>query len=116
MPDIRFVFFNRTKHKANSLTSLGATWCDSPSDVAGGSEIILSMVSTSEVLKETALQAFQSMSTGKVYIDMSTVSPAVTQELADKFKNAGKHFLHCPVLGSIPQAADGSMLLCCWRR
>lgn len=103
--------FNRTKQKANSLTSQGALWCDTPADAARGSEIVLSMVSSSEVLKEIALNSLQGLDKGGVYIDMSTVSPALTRELAAKFKNEGKHFLHCPVLGSIPQATDGSLLL-----
>lgn len=103
--------FNRTRTKAQSLVSNGAVWCDDPTATAQGSEIVLSMVSTSEVLKEVATLALQGLGVGKVYIDMSTVSPAVTSELADAFKDGGRHFLHSPVLGSIPQATDGTLLL-----
>jgi 3-hydroxyisobutyrate dehydrogenase len=103
--------FNRTRTKAQSLVSKSAIWCDDPAATAQGSEIIFSMVSTSAVLKEVATLALQGLGKGAVYIDMSTVSPEVTSDLAAAFKDGGKHFLHSPVLGSIPQATDGTLLL-----
>ena len=103
--------YNRTRQKADSLASQGAILCDSPTSVAQGCEFVLSMVSTSDVLMEVAKKALKGMEDGKVYIDMSTVSPAATKQLDINFKNAGKHFLHSPVLGSIPQATEGTLLL-----
>ncbi|HEY5616086.1 MAG TPA: NAD(P)-dependent oxidoreductase [Bacteroidota bacterium] len=106
--------YNRTKEKAQPLVAKGATWCDTPAAVAGESDIVLSMVSTSEVLKEISTGAngiLHTLGTGRVHIDMSTVAPATTRKLETVYKTAGKYFLHSPVLGSIPQATDGSLLL-----
>lgn len=106
--------YNRTKEKAQSLIAKGTVWCDSPAAVAGQSDIVISMVSTSEVLEEIATGPngiLGKLAKGKVHIDMSTVAPAVTRELEKAYSSVGKHFLHSPVLGSIPQATDGSLLL-----
>jgi 3-hydroxyisobutyrate dehydrogenase-like beta-hydroxyacid dehydrogenase len=103
--------FNRTRLKAQGLVTGGAVWCDNPTATAQGSDVVVSMVSTSDVLKEVASHAFRGLGKDSVYIDMSTVSPAMTSELAATFKDGGRHFLHSPVLGSIPQATDGTLLL-----
>ena len=103
--------FNRTKQKAESLVSNGTVWCDNPTAAAQESEVVLSMVSTSEVLKEVAEQVLHGLGSGKLFIDMSTVSPAVTRELAKLYRSQKKQFLHSPVLGSVPQATEGTLLL-----
>ncbi|MGH2569553.1 MAG: NAD(P)-dependent oxidoreductase [Bacteroidota bacterium] len=103
--------YNRTKQKAKSLTSKGAVWRDSPAAVAQDSEIVLSMVSTSEVLQEISVGVQQGLAKGGIHIDMSTVSPSATRELAETDLKEGKYFLHSPVLGSIPQATEGTLLL-----
>ncbi|MCI0707811.1 MAG: NAD(P)-dependent oxidoreductase [Ignavibacteriae bacterium] len=106
--------YNRTKEKTQSLVNKGAEWCESPAVVAEISDIVISMLSTSEVLKEIATGpsgVLSKLGKGKVHIDMSTVAPAVTGELDKAYASAGRYFLHSPVLGSIPQATDGSLLL-----
>jgi glyoxylate/succinic semialdehyde reductase len=105
---------NRTKQKAASFVEEGATWCDSPLEVAEKSEIVFSMLSNSEALSECAFGShgvLKGARKGGVHVDMSTVSPAITKELAERYRNAGCIFLHSPVLGSVPQATDGSLLL-----
>lgn len=105
---------NRTKKKAASLVEAGATWCESPIEVAEKSEIVFSMLSNSEALSECALGTngvLKGVRKGSVHVDMSTVSPALTKELGKRYQDAGCFFLHSPVLGSVPQATDGSLLL-----
>ncbi len=92
----------------------GVQWCDSPAAVARNAEIVLSMISTPEVLKEISLGAngvLQALGKGNIHIDLSTVSPVATRQLAKKYHEDGKFFLHSPVLGSIPQAIEGTLLL-----
>lgn len=105
---------NRTKKKASSLVEEGATWCESPKELAEKSEIVFSMLSNSEALSECALGShgvLRGARKGSVHVDMSTVSPAITKELGKRYRDAGCFFLHSPVLGSVPQATDGSLLL-----
>ena len=106
--------YNRTKKKSLSLVEAGAMWCASPKEVAERSEIVISMLSNSEALSECALGnngVLTGVQKGSVHVDMSTVSPAITKELGKRYRKAGCSFLHSPVLGSVPQATDGSLLL-----
>jgi 3-hydroxyisobutyrate dehydrogenase-like beta-hydroxyacid dehydrogenase len=106
--------FNRTKERASQLIVEGAEWCESPGIVAGRSDIVFTMLSNSEALEETALienGILAGLRGGGIHIDSSTVSPETTSKLAKKYASKGAFFLHAPVLGSIPQATDGSLLL-----
>jgi 3-hydroxyisobutyrate dehydrogenase-like beta-hydroxyacid dehydrogenase len=107
----RLFLYNRTKQKAEELLAQGAVWCDAPNIVAEKSEIVFSMISTSEVLKEISSAVRQGLGRGMIHIDTSTVSPAVTKELHAEYRHEEKFFLHAPVLGSIPQAVEGTLLL-----
>jgi 3-hydroxyisobutyrate dehydrogenase len=106
--------FNRTKEKAAALVAQGAHWRNSPKEVAEQSEIVFSMLSNSEALVEVAAGSngvLRGLRKGSTHIDMSTVSPMTTERLGVEYKKHGCFFLHSPVLGSVPQATDGSLLL-----
>jgi 3-hydroxyisobutyrate dehydrogenase len=106
--------FNRTKQKAESLLLRGAVWCDSPAAVASQSKIVLSMISTPSALEEVTLSKKGILSTlefESIHVDCSTVSPTLTQQLAEKYRTKKCHFLHSPVLGSVPQVIAGTLLL-----
>ena len=110
----RLSVFNRTPVKAKNLVAEGARWCDSPTAVSEASGIVFSMVANPGALREIALGphgVLQGFGENKIHIDSSTVSPALTRELAEHYRDRGCSFLHAPVLGSIPQATEGSLLL-----
>src|SRR5437879_4762768 len=48
---------------------------------------------------------------GKVYVDMSTVSPRASRAVADRVRSVGAEMLDAPVSGSIPQAESGSLAI-----
>ncbi len=106
--------FNRTKEKADTLISQGATWCDSPAVVASQVGIVFSMVSTSFALEEVALGKngiLSELRPGDIHIDCSTISPELTKRLADEYQKKGCFFLHSPVLGGVSQVIEGTLLL-----
>ena len=106
--------YNRTKEKGKELIAQGARWCDSPNSVAGASDIVFSIVSNSESLTDISLGdegILRGLRKGSIHVDMSTVSPATTEKLSREYEKIGCTFLHSPVLGSVPQATDGSLLL-----
>ena len=106
--------FNRTKEKAAGLVGGGAGWCQSPKEAAERSDIVFSMVSNSAALEEIALGnggIIHGLRKGAVHVDMSTVAPMTTKQLSAEYERSGFFFMHSPVLGSVPQAADGSLLL-----
>jgi 3-hydroxyisobutyrate dehydrogenase-like beta-hydroxyacid dehydrogenase len=103
---------NRTKAKADPLTDRGLRWRDTPRQVTEAADVIISMVTNGDALRAVTggpdgiLAGLQA---GKVYLDMSTVSPASSRELAGRVAASGAAMLAAPVSGSVPAAADGSL-------
>ena len=78
--------YNRTKSKAQWLIDKGMTWADSPRAVAEACDITFSMVTNSAAVQEVFEGPdgiLAGAKAGKLFIDMSTVSPAVSRKLAD---------------------------------
>lgn len=105
---------SRTRTHAEPFAARGALLCESPAEVARSSTIVLSMISTSEVLETIALGdngILSGLPEHGVHVDLSTVSPATTGKLEQLYAGRSRSFLYCPVLGSVPQAREGSLLL-----
>ena len=86
--------YNRTKSKAEWLLDAGMKWADTPRAVAQTAEITFSMVTNTEALKAIALGPdglLAGLGPGKIYIDMSTVSPAASRDLAACRRAHGAH-------------------------
>ncbi len=78
--------YNRTKSKAQWLIDKGMKWADSPREVCAAADITFSMVTNSSALEEIAAGTdgiLAGLGAGKVLVDMSTVSPAISRGLAD---------------------------------
>jgi 3-hydroxyisobutyrate dehydrogenase-like beta-hydroxyacid dehydrogenase len=106
--------FNRTKEKAAVIIGQGARWCQSPKEVAERSDIVFSMLANSQALADIAAGnsgVMKGLRAGCAHVDMSTVSPMTTKQLGLEYQKQGCFFMHSPVLGSVPQATDGSLLL-----
>lgn len=106
--------YNRTKEKSSTLLEKGAVWSDSASAIAQKTEIVISMLSTPDVLEGVAVGKkgiLEGANPGFIHVDCSTVSPTLTKKLHDLYRSRQCHFLHSPVLGSVPNATDGSLLL-----
>lgn len=103
--------FNRTKEKARPLIDRGGVWNESPADVARNAEIIFTMLTNDDVLRATANQIQSTLKKEGIHVDCSTVSPQLTAMLEQEYSSSDRYFLHSPVLGSIPQATDGTLLL-----
>jgi len=104
--------FNRTKSKAQWLIDKGMQWGDSPRAVAQAADVIFSMVSNSSALEEicdgpNGVQA--GLSAGKVFIDMSTVAPAVSRAIAARVREKGADMLDAPVSGSVITLQQGKL-------
>ena len=105
---------NRTKSKAQALIERGLQWRASPHEVAEAADVIFSMVTD-----DAALEAITSgpdgilagLQEGKLYVDMSTVSPRASRQLAERVHSLGAQMLDAPVSGSIPQAETGTLAI-----
>jgi 3-hydroxyisobutyrate dehydrogenase-like beta-hydroxyacid dehydrogenase len=106
--------YNRTKSKAQWLLDAGMLWADTPRAVAESSDITFSMVTNTAAL-QTVMEGpnglLAGMSAGKIHLDMSTVSPAFSQELAKQVAAMGASMLDTPVSGSVITLEEGKLTL-----
>ena len=105
--------YNRTRAKAQWLIDAGMQWADTPCAVAAASDITFSMVMDSRALSDVANGPnglLAGLSAGKIYVDMSTVSPALTCELAARVADKGAQMLEAPVSGG-PLAIQAGTLV-----
>jgi 3-hydroxyisobutyrate dehydrogenase-like beta-hydroxyacid dehydrogenase len=104
--------YNRTRSKAQWLIDKGMRWADSPAAVCAASDFIISMVTNSEALQQIAEGpdgVLTAIGTGKVWIDMSTVSPAVSRSLAAVVRAKGADLVDAPVSGSVITLQQGNL-------
>jgi 3-hydroxyisobutyrate dehydrogenase len=104
--------YNRTKPKAQRLLDQGMRWADTPCAVAHAGDLTITMVTNTEALHAVTGGPdgiLAGLSGGKVYIDMSTVSPAASRELAGQVAARGAQMLDAPVSGSISTLKEGKL-------
>jgi 3-hydroxyisobutyrate dehydrogenase-like beta-hydroxyacid dehydrogenase len=95
--------WNRTGEKAAPLIQSGMGWADSPRAVAAQSHVVFSIVTDSGAVQAVALGPdgiIAGLPKGGIYLDMSTISPAVSKSVAAEFAKAGLTMLDAPISGS----------------
>ena len=103
---------NRTRAKASALIEQGLIWRDTPRDIAAEAQIVFSMVTDDAAL--TAITSgpdgiLAGLRPGTVYVDMSTVSPQTSRQLAEQAHTLGATMIDAPVSGSVPAATNGTL-------
>ena len=104
--------YNRTRAKAEWLVEKGMQWADSPRAVATASDYIFAMVTNAAAIasiSEGPDGLLAGLSAGKTFIDMSTVSPAVSRALAAKVRAVGADMVDAPVSGSVITLQEGKL-------
>src|SRR5712691_5234620 len=84
--------YNRTASKALPLVDRGLRLAKSPRDVAAAADVTFVMVTNSEALRTVANGPdgfIAGVAPGKIIVDMSTVSPTVSRELAMEVRDNG---------------------------
>src|SRR6266853_7008388 len=106
--------YNRTKSKAQWLLDAGMRWGESPRAVAESVDVVFTMVTNTEALHEVFHGPdgiLAGLGDGKIYIDMSTVSPAASRHLAAQVAEKGARMLDSPVSGSVITLEQGNLSL-----
>ncbi len=104
--------YNRTKKKAQWLIDRGMRWANSPREVAAAADITLTMVTNSAALDAVVNGPdglLAGLGRGKLYVDMSTVSPAYSRALAAKVREKGADMVDAPVSGSVITLQQGKL-------
>ena len=103
--------YNRTRSKAERLIKKGMKWADSPRAVVE-SDVIFSMVTNSAALDAIMNGPdgmLSAVTPGKIFVDISTVSPAFSREIANKIREKGGDMVDAPVSGSVITLQEGKL-------
>jgi 3-hydroxyisobutyrate dehydrogenase-like beta-hydroxyacid dehydrogenase len=108
----RVTGYNRTREKAEWLIEKGMRWAGTPRAAVDASDITLSMVTNSAALA-AVMNGPEGMlagvKPGKILVDMSTVGPAFSRELAEKVREKGGDLVDSPVSGSVSTLEEGKL-------
>jgi len=104
--------YNRTRAKAQWLIDKGMRWGDSPRAVAAAADVTFAMVTNSAALAaitDGPEGLLAGLSAGKIFVDISTVSPAVSRAVAAKVREKGADMVDSPVSGSVVTLQEGKL-------
>jgi len=110
----RVTGWNRSRERAAPLIERGMRLDESPAAVAAASEVTFSIVTDGTAVKAVALGAngiLAGIQLGGVYVDMGTISPEVTREVAAAFAARGFSMLDAPLSGSPVTVQQGNASL-----
>jgi 3-hydroxyisobutyrate dehydrogenase-like beta-hydroxyacid dehydrogenase len=105
---------NRSVAKAEPLIGRGLRWQATPREVGAAADVVFSMVSDNDALEGITGGPdgiLAGLASGKVYVDMSTVSPEASVALAERVRSTGARMLDAPVSGSVPQVEAGTLTI-----
>jgi 2-hydroxy-3-oxopropionate reductase len=98
----------------DDLVALGAKAAVSNKDLAARSDIVITMLPNSPQVQEAILGSgglIEGIKAGSTVVDMSSIAPAVSREVAAALKTRGVNFLDAPVSGGEPKAIDGTLAI-----
>lgn len=101
--------FDFVKEKTELLASRGAVACSDSVELARNSDVIISMVPKSEHSRSVYMGILGELDSTKTCIDMSTIDPSVSVEIAEMVKKTGAGFIDAPVVKSKPAAEAGKL-------
>jgi 3-hydroxyisobutyrate dehydrogenase-like beta-hydroxyacid dehydrogenase len=105
---------NRTRAKADALIDRGLRWRDTPKQVTQAADVTISMVTDGDALQAVTAGPegiLAGLQPGKIFVEMSTISPASSGELARRVAAGGADMLTAPVSGSVPAVAAGTLAI-----
>ena len=106
--------FDPVPANVDAVVAAGARAAISNQAAVGGAEIVVSMIPNDAVLRAITIGddgIFSSLAPGAIYVDMSTVSPEISGEVAAAASDAGIAYLRAPVSGSTTLAEAGKLTI-----
>ena len=106
------VGYNRSQEPVDEHVESGGERGDSPQDVAERGDVVITCLPDSPVVEDVLRRddgVLAGISAGTVLIDMSTISPTVTEDLAGEVNERGGEMLDAPISGGEEGAIEGSL-------
>jgi 3-hydroxyisobutyrate dehydrogenase-like beta-hydroxyacid dehydrogenase len=105
---------SRDQSHAQELLRKGLSWRDTPREVAEVADVLFTSLPDDDVLESVASGPdgiLAGLSTPKIWVDMSTISPRASRALAKRAQARGVAMLDAPVSGSVPQVQTGTLTI-----
>ena len=102
------------RHQADDLVAQGLRWRDTPRAVAESADVVITSVPDDGALHAVASGPdgiLAGLARGTAWLEMSTVSPPASRELAARVRKRGATLLDTPVSGSVPQVQAGTLTI-----
>jgi 3-hydroxyisobutyrate dehydrogenase-like beta-hydroxyacid dehydrogenase len=102
------------RRDAQELVHEGLGWRDTPREVAEAADVLFTSLPDDDVLESVASGPdgiLAGLAATKIWVDVSTVSPRVSSELAERVRAQGATMLDAPVSGSVPQVQSGTLTI-----
>jgi len=99
---------------AQGLVEAGLRWCETPRDVTEATDIVFTSLPNDAVLEVVGSGPdgiLAGLAAGKIWVDVSTVSPRASRGLAERARALGAAMLDAPVSGSVPQVQSGTLTI-----
>ena len=111
-----YTVYGETRHRGEveDLEHEGLLWRDTPRQIAEAADVVLTSVPNDGALEDVASGPngiLAGLGEGKVWVDVSTVSPQVSRDLAERVRERGAAMLDAPVSGSVPQVQTGTLTI-----
>lgn len=106
--------YNRTKSKTDDLVHKGATWKETPEEIAEASDIIFTMVGFPQDVDKVYFGEqgiFKANIDGKILVDLTTSTPSLAARIAKHAETLGAAALDAPVSGGDLGAKNGTLTI-----
>lgn len=110
--NFELVAYNRTPEKLAPLQEAGAAIASTPEQAIAATDCAILMLTNAAAIRDVLLStASRQHLAGKTVIQMGTIAPSDSKAIADEAIAAGGDYLEAPVLGSIPEAQAGKLIV-----
>ncbi|CAM3303882.1 NAD(P)-dependent oxidoreductase [Deinococcus saxicola] len=104
--------FNRSSENPQALAKLGATVAATPAEAVQNADLVISMLPNGSVVSEVLLGGvFGAAQPGTLFVDMSSIHPAIARDLAAAAQTGGLRFVDAPVSGGTGGAERGELAI-----
>jgi 3-hydroxyisobutyrate dehydrogenase len=108
---VPLIAYNRTPEKLLPLQQAGAQIAPTPQEAIAASDCLILMLTNTPAIEQVLFSPDGISLDRKTVIQMGTISPQESQNLQARIEKSGGEYLEAPVLGSIPEAKKGTLLV-----
>ncbi len=105
------IAYNRTQSKLEPLKSIGVEIANSSTEAIAVAECLILMLADAAAIEKVLFSENTSSLANRTIVQMGTIAPQESQKIRDRVVAAGGEYLEAPVLGSIPEAKTGKLIV-----